>query len=252
MRTQLKIFAAGVALALAGIGAAAVLTIRAEAADPLAYDSSLDPAIGESLVLVAVASLPDVADAQAELAKVDARFGHLRGFSIARTDDFDVTGILVRTSMDRFRARCETVGGTVRAYIETVPVTLECPVASKVVDSAVPAALRHVPISEYSTAAFPSPCGGIGQPPCQAARYAEILDGDGRLRTGEALVVTAFRTKRGAEEFLDLARAVGAPAPVVLRATKLGGGDVGLGQEPHPDGSGALTGPLRDQASYQT
>lgn len=58
------------------------------------------------------------------------------------------------------------------------------------------------------------------------------------------VLVSAFRTEAGAREFLELARAVGAPG--ILVARKLNGGDVyvGLGQEAHPDGTGPLLGPL--------
>lgn len=67
----------------------------------------------------------------------------------------------------------------------------------------------------------------------------------------QALIVTGFRTKQGAEDFLELARAAGITALVTLQARKIGGGDIGLGQEPHPDGSGPLLGPLPNQELYQ-
>jgi hypothetical protein len=50
---------------------------------------------------------------------------------------------------------------------------------------------------------------------------------------------------------MEFARSVGITGLVTVQAFKLGGGDVGLGQEPHPDGSGPLDGPLDDQESYQ-
>lgn len=67
----------------------------------------------------------------------------------------------------------------------------------------------------------------------------------------QALIVTGFRTKQGAEEFLELARAAGVTGLVTLQARKIGGRDIGLGQEPHPDGSGPLLGPLPNQELYQ-
>lgn len=71
------------------------------------------------------------------------------------------------------------------------------------------------------------------------------------LAPQQSLVLTGFRTKRGAEEFLELARAAGVTGLVTIQARKLGGADIGLGQEPHPDGSGPLLGPLPDQELYQ-
>jgi hypothetical protein len=67
----------------------------------------------------------------------------------------------------------------------------------------------------------------------------------------QSLIVTGFRTKQGAEEFLELARAAGVTGLVTVQARKVGGGDIGLGQEPHPDGSGPLLGPLANQELYQ-
>jgi hypothetical protein len=58
------------------------------------------------------------------------------------------------------------------------------------------------------------------------------------------VLVTAFRTAEGAADFLGLARAVDAPALLTPRLQNLGFEYVGLGQEPHPDGSGPLIGPL--------
>ena len=58
------------------------------------------------------------------------------------------------------------------------------------------------------------------------------------------VLVTAFRTSKGAQEFLELARAADAPALLTPRMTNRGGVYVGLGQESHPDGTGPLIGPL--------
>lgn len=58
---------------------------------------------------------------------------------------------------------------------------------------------------------------------------------------GAWVLATAFRTKRGAAEFVELARAAGAPAFVTPRVQSLGGWFTGLGQEEAPDGMGPLT-----------
>ena len=67
----------------------------------------------------------------------------------------------------------------------------------------------------------------------------------GALPTSGAWVLaTAFRTKAGADGFVDLARAAGAPAFVTPRVVSLGGSFAGLGQEAAPDGLGPLTHPV--------
>ncbi|MGH2662717.1 MAG: hypothetical protein ACRDH8_07880 [Actinomycetota bacterium] len=58
------------------------------------------------------------------------------------------------------------------------------------------------------------------------------------------VLVSAFRTAQGAQEYLQLARAAGAPALVTPRLQNLGYEYVGLGQEADPDGSGPLTHPI--------
>ena len=60
----------------------------------------------------------------------------------------------------------------------------------------------------------------------------------------EFVLTTAFRTGEGAGEFLELAAAAGLPAELTPRLRNRGYEYVGLGQEPHPDGSGPLIGPL--------
>lgn len=85
-----------------------------------------------------------------------------------------------------------------------------------------------------------------------AARIKNLLASPGdRFRSETYLVLTAFRTKKGAEEFVELARNRGYETSVV-RARKIGGPYVGLGQEANPDGvSGPLIDPLPDPDSFQ-
>lgn len=70
------------------------------------------------------------------------------------------------------------------------------------------------------------------------------------------LAVAAFRTLRGATDFLGTVQALRGPDfagdLVVLRATRVAGASsIGLGQEPHPAGSGPLVDELPDQGLYQ-
>lgn len=64
------------------------------------------------------------------------------------------------------------------------------------------------------------------------------------MEAGRWLLVSAFRTVRGAAEFEELAAAVGFPDTTRVIAGYFGEGYIGLGQEPNPDGTGPLTGPL--------
>jgi hypothetical protein len=58
------------------------------------------------------------------------------------------------------------------------------------------------------------------------------------------VLVSAFRTARGARDFLELVQTAGYPALVTPRLQNLGWEYVGLGQEAAPDGSGPVTGPI--------
>jgi hypothetical protein len=77
-------------------------------------------------------------------------------------------------------------------------------------------------------------------PTDQFVGLREVLGGT----AGEFVLVSAFRTGRGAREFLDLARVSGAAAFVTPRLQNLGWEYVGLGQEADPDGTGPLTEPI--------
>jgi hypothetical protein len=68
----------------------------------------------------------------------------------------------------------------------------------------------------------------------------EVLD----QTADDFVLVSAFRTGKGAREFLDLAEVVGAPAFITPRLENRGWQYVGLGQEADPDGNGALTEPI--------
>jgi hypothetical protein len=61
---------------------------------------------------------------------------------------------------------------------------------------------------------------------------------------GDYVLVSAFRTEAGALEFADLATSAGLPALITDRLYNRGDEYVGLGQEPAPDGSGPLRGPI--------
>lgn len=84
---------------------------------------------------------------------------------------------------------------------------------------------------------------------CRADNAGPQLLDDGRLVPGRWLLLTAFRTPAGAAEFVAQLAATRHADAEVFVVQKLGGPSVGLGQEPHPDGSGPLVGPLNEPPS---
>lgn len=78
------------------------------------------------------------------------------------------------------------------------------------------------------------------------ARTAQFVGLDRVLgeANAEFVLVSAFRTGRGARDFQDLIRSAGAAGFITPRLQNLGFEYVGLGQEADPDGGGPLTGPI--------
>lgn len=173
-----------------------------------------DGGTGESLVLVIAAQVPSP-EVAARLAQVNAPFGELHGFSHDASEHYELTGLYVPEGPDAVDVPCSDAIG--------------CPDGMVTARELQPIRLRHMPLVGEIT-----PSEGVYQ-----------------LVEGSSLIVSGFRTKAGAEEFLELARALGVTDLVTVQARKLGGGDIGLGQEPHPDGSGPLLGPLGDQEAFQ-
>ncbi len=205
---------------------------------------------GETLVLVVKASTTRTQAARI-MKDANARFGHLAGFSADHASAYDVTGVYVQASPDAVALECDRDAGLAQRIVAGERVDVECPPALSAVRVLAPVRLRYVPASRYAADVFPRRCGSTDLPPCQRSRYQAMLGRDLRFAAGYTLVVTAFRTKAGAERFVELARSAGISDLVVVQARKLGGSDVGLGQESHPDGSGPLTGPLIDQVRHQ-
>ncbi len=78
------------------------------------------------------------------------------------------------------------------------------------------------------------------------ARTDQFVGLDRVLGEAEAeyVLVSAFRTGRGAKEFLELVRSAGGAGFITPRLQNLGFEYVGLGQESDPDGTGPLTEPI--------
>jgi hypothetical protein len=225
--------------ALAVLATLAGMTVRAD----VGVDGS-----GEDLILVVAGSFPTSGDASRAAALMDARFGEVEGFSVDAAVHYAINGVHLQTSADLLPVPCK--GSLFATILDGRKELLECPKGRTTVRLFRPVELAYVPRSAWATYAFPR-CGAVGRPPCQRERYREVLGDAPAFGAGSHLLLTAFRTRTGAEEFLALARTLGVGGLVTVNARKLGGGDVGLGQEPHPDGSGPLVGPLPDQSSYQ-
>ncbi len=174
---------------------------------------------GETVLLVVGGVAPSVTEGAKLRDRLNASFGDVQGFYLDSAANYEVTGALVRVGPDVATVLCAGHA--------------DCPPGRAAVDELQPVRLSYVPLTELVSLA-----GDVS---------AKIS----RLTAESALVFSAFRTKRGAEEFIELARAAGLDDLITLQARKVGGGDVGLGQEPHPDGSGPLTGPLPNQVQYQ-
>jgi hypothetical protein len=83
-------------------------------------------------------------------------------------------------------------------------------------------------------------------------KASRVLGQDLQFDPASWLVASAFRTKAGAREFINMVGAYGFGdiAAVQVRRVR-GSGDIGLGQEAAPDGTGPLTGPLENQQAHQ-
>ena len=253
MNQELGRIKAAAVIAIALVAASAWLGTRASGQEPVgdAATEVLEGAgVGETVLLV-VADVVDTANAQTRIEELNSAFGELQGFYADTTDAYDLKAALVQTTPDAVRVGCPNVGALLKTTIEEELLALECPLDSASVNVLRPVELLHLARDRFASYDFPSACGTIGTPPCQRQRFVELFGDDLRMPSGKTVIATAFRTKAGAEQFVEFARSAGSNGLVVVQAFKLGGGEIGLGQEPHPDGSGPLEGPLDDQEAHQ-
>jgi hypothetical protein len=209
---------------------------------PAMVDLSSVTGEGESLLAVVAGAFLDRAEAEARAEEFT--FGDMQGFYVDSADNYELLGIYDQSSPD---LKLEPCGDR--------PPGLECPPGAASTRVYQPVELRYLARGEamaYRADHEGAPCGTIGLPPCMIDRLKQLLTGPNLgLPRGGWLVLTAFRTMRGAAEFVELSRSAGYPVAVV-RVRKLGGPYVGLGQEAHPDGvSGPLLAPLSNQEAYQ-
>lgn len=176
--------------------------------------------LNESLILV-IAAQVQPSEALPALEEINTPFGELQGFSLDASENYDVTGAFVQTSPEALSVACGA--------------GLDCPDGVTTVNELQPVELQYADTEELSS----------------IEPLANVLGNDLQFVPGRSLVLSGFRTKRGAEEFMGMARTFDVRVLAAVQARKIGGGDIGLGQEPHPDGSGPLLSPLPDQERYQ-
>lgn len=203
--------------------------------------------VGETMLIVVGGEYPTYA--QAADAAAELNFGDVQGFYIDITDNYRTVGFYDQTSPDMKTVDCATA---------QQQVGVECPPGLSQLRDIQPVSLRYVPLSAArgfleARASSGGRCGVVDLPPCTAAWMARLLSAEGyQLAPGQFVLLSAFRTKQGAQAFVESARIAGATEYAVLRVRKLGGPYVGLGQEPHPDGkSGPLLAPLPNPDAYQ-
>lgn len=216
-----RLLAIAIAGLLVGTGTQLALAQQEEPTEP--PQGTQDPGgpfplptgVGEELILVVATAVPSV-DA-ATTASEQFQFHEFSSFYIDAASNYDVLGTYEQVSPDEVTVPCrQNVLGMVGAGIGCE-------------DGEV-------------AAIFPL-----------SVDLQYIAGADGSLWSRDSfLLLTAFRTKTGAEEFLAYARDMESFKPLAtVRATKLGGGYVGLGQEAHPNGSGPLYDALPNPSDFQ-
>lgn len=235
------------------VGAAGALTGAVMAAGelqnpaPLATTSATDSdfvaevtGVGETLLIVVGGDFGSEAEATSKYQS----FGDMQGFYVDSSSNYRVVGLYEQTNPTLATVVCD---GSNDLYDR------ECAsIGTKQLTLLQAPKLRLVPPTEQlGLLADESPCGRKDLRPCTGARLGHLLAADGQLKPGRYLQLSAFRTKAGAEEFLDMTHRAEYQDTVVLQVVKTAGPYVGLGQEGNPDGSGILTAPLPDPLSFQ-
>lgn len=197
---------------------------------------------GENLILVIGGRFSTKEEAEKGAAAVS--FGDMAGFYVDSTDNYDVIGVYHQDGPDLVPIPCVDLPQTIG----------DCEPGA-VIQSRQAVALQYRALTSDGRLVLgpdDPACDSIGHPPCVSKRLNALLtESNGQLEKGNFLLLSAFRTLTGAEEFAELARDRGAIV-AVIRATKSGDTYVGLGQEANPDGvSGPLLGPLSDPDTYQ-
>ena len=246
----LKLLLPIVALAAAGfatgIALAAPAASQSGAPEQTYFEEPFVPVtgVGETILIVVGGDFASLAQAEAAEAAAQQTFGHLQGFYIDESANYDVVGVYEQTSVDLRVVPCADWKHETK---------MECPPGISKVKAYQDVRLRHVAWADarpFLSAKDEANCGTPGLRPCVRAKLNQLLTNTLALKPGRFLLLNAFRTKQGAAEGVEFAR-TGVDQVSVLQVLKTGGGYIGLGQEGSPDGSGPLSGPLPDPAKYQ-
>lgn len=233
----------GVLFAVSGVVAAlGVIGPRSPAPADQAVGVEAPPdkaGLGESLVLV-VGGMAESEEEAISLAEEELALGELDGFHPVRASDFEIDGVFERAAPLLRPFDCgELTERVEREACRTSPDRDEL--------VALDVHLRYVPLADLAEAE-PAQCGTTlppaEQPMClppNAPQLADVFRPDSDVW----LSATAFRTTRGAEEFLALVHAVRgedlAESLLVVRAVRT------AGRQQHR--LGTRSGPLRKRTS---
>jgi hypothetical protein len=241
-------FVVGALLSMALTVLAAPLSERPErhgALDTTSSDTLLESSgVGESLILVVAGRYGTQLDA--EHAAGSLQFGDLQGYYIESTNNLSpLTAYYVEAGPGSVAVTC-----TVEEARALHPGACEPDSAIDVRVLLPVRLLKYDPIylafcSDQSVDCHDDLRDAI------AEGMFETVGSLVRLPPDQWVLVSAFRTKAGAEQFLDMNHAGGVEHLSTIQVRKLGGGYIGLGQEEHPDGSGPLLESLPDQEAFQ-
>lgn len=217
---------------------------------PVAGLGDANIGLSESLIVVVAGNYDDGSTAAA--AENEIGLGDVQGFYLDIGKNYQVLGAYLSDAPTLEDVRC----GSKRAEALQLFCSTE---GSDLHDGDVatlhlPTQLRYFPAQLSSVEAIrgrSETCSGSRyEIPCPHPLVVDV-SGSWQLDPDATYRLTAFRTRAGAEAFVDLVRDVGNINVSILRVKKLAGPYIGLGQEGAPDGSGPLLGPLPGQASYQ-
>jgi hypothetical protein len=207
---------------------------------------------GENLILVVQGTYSSAGAATLHLAKSG---GHTQSFYLASSDSFEVKGYYINDAPSLLEIDCSVGAPTEHVLCDSIIAdeyrnSTELDASKMLVKQQV--SLKYFLTSEELIA--PELCRTELDSMCSSPAMDALIN-RGLTFDEPWLLVTAFRTKQGAEEFIDFATATGmaeADELMIVRVHNVDSGFIGLGQEAHPDGSGPLLEPLPHQDKDQT